>query len=534
MIVTRVAEIVMFATRTASARGSLLDVPNAVGPEGVEDEGKGHIVGDVLEAVRAAPLHHDVADIPAARAGRLSGDRRPGTNQESGTMPEFKMDDDAVKQMKTMIKLAKTRSVNFGISFDKGEKDLAFVTHKAKNPKSLYKEAKEASGGKNGALGEMTVEGNEIIFTCFKNPKGNCHKYVKKFLAGGNILKTVISKKIPDFRLLEESAAAASAEDRLEEDEGETIEEKASTLDTEESGAAADAEVAPAGDAEEGADADGVPDPRLPKLRAAAAQIAKRAAALPQGEARTALGVGLREVLAQIAAGEAEAALSGLKSMQEVLKAAEAQAKWEAAFARLEPAVGRALSERLVADVSTLRVRWSYAVEQANDGAYDKALATVPNIVKMLREGAAAPAAGAEVPPAAEVPKDIVAFQRSRIIWIDTKKRMMSELNKLKNAIVAQSADEEDADEFEAAGESLLANVDQIDDRLEKILEKITETPEGAKRTGLKRKAADAIKDYNAILDTPFFKAVDDNPFVQVSVTASARMSLGLIERSLG
>jgi hypothetical protein len=205
---------------------------------------------------------------------------------------------------------------------------------------------------------------------------------------------------------------------------------------------------------------------------------------------------------------------------------AGAQAKWEAAFARLEPAVNKALKERLVEDVSKLRVRWSYAVEQANDGAYEKALATVPGIAKMLREGAAA--------PRTEVPKDVVAFQKSRIMWIDTKRQMMDEMIKLQDAIVAQSADDEDAAEIKVAGESLLANVEEIDDRLEKILEQITVTEEGDKRTGLKRQAADAIKNYNALLDTPFFKAIDDNPFVQVSVTAKARESLGSIGRTLG
>ncbi|MEE8500625.1 MAG: hypothetical protein V3S27_08620 [Kiloniellales bacterium] len=313
-----------------------------------------------------------------------------------------------------------------------------------------------------------------------------------------------------------EEAGAAKAAPADGADGEEAAPRRAPAATSEAEPASDGAEAAPAGDAE---DADGAPDPRLPKMRAAAALIAKRAVALPQGAARDSLGAGLREVLAQIDAGEAEAAMSGLTSLQAALKAAEAPAKWEAAFARLEPAVGRALSERLVADVSTLRVRWSYAVEQANDGAYEKALATVPNIDKMLQEGLnpteaapaeaapteAAPAAGAEGTPATEVPKGVVAFQRSRIMWIDTKKQMKIEMTKLKDAIIAESADDEDADDIKAAGESLLANVDAIDDRLEKILEKITVTPEGAERTSLKREAAGAIKDYNAILDTCAF-----------------------------
>ena len=212
-------------------------------------------------------------------------------------MPEFKMDDQAVKQIKTMIKLAQTRPIPFGISFDKGEKDLAFVTHKSKNPKSLYKDAKDASGGKNGALGEMTVEGNEIIFACIKNPKGNCRKYVKKFLSGGNILKKVISKKIPDFRFEESEAAAPDKAAPAEDADG-------------------------AASATGAVDTDGGSNPKLPKMRAVAL-IAKRTAALPQSEARKALGAGLREVAAQIAAGEAEAARSGLTSLQAALKAAE-------------------------------------------------------------------------------------------------------------------------------------------------------------------------------------------------------------------
>ncbi len=86
-------------------------------------------------------------------------------------------------------------------------------------------------------------------------------------------------------------------------------------------------------------------------MRAAVALIAKRATALPQGEARKTLGVGLREVAAQISAGEAEAALSGLKSMQEALKAAEAGST-EAAPAEGDIAAG--IAEKR----SFLTTRW--------------------------------------------------------------------------------------------------------------------------------------------------------------------------------
>lgn len=418
------------------------------------------------------------------------------------------------QHLKKMLKMARKRPINFGISLGKGDESLAFLSHQARDPKSLRKKAREETGNSKGAHGEMTVDGKNLVFACQDSPPGPIVKAMRLFLKD---LKVPLRAEFLGPDEAPGSARAASADGAEDADGADGAEAAPAEADSAD-GAGADgpqakweavfARLEPAvgralterlvadvsklrvrwtyaveqandgayekalatvpnivkilreglkpaeADGADGAgDADGAPDPRLPKMRAAMALIAKRAVALPQGEARKSLGIGLREVRAQIDAGEAEAAMSGLASMQATLKAAETapadgapteaapadgaedagvQAKWEAAFARLEPEVNRALTERLVADVGKLRARWSYAVGQANDGVYEKALATIPNIEKMLREGAAASAGDAE-----GVEEDVASSNPTEF-WADARDAVSVSLESFRSKLSAE------------------------------------------------------------------------------------------------
>lgn len=292
------------------------------------------------------------------------------------------------------------------------------------------------------------------------------------------------------------------------------------------------------------------PDPRLAKLGDAVAKLTAQAEGLAEPVGAPILA-DLERIRAQVADGEAEAALGGLRAVQEAIKTAlAAQARWDKALATLEPQVTAALSGRTVADPSDLRVKWTYATGLAADGAIDRAIAALPPIVAMLRAAqsadaepettvsaatdAADDASAAPVPTAAgEPPRGIVAFQKSRILWVGARDGMLAEARKLADAIAAQSSDDEDADEITEAGKAIVTQVERIDERLQDILDAITTTDDARKRETLKRQAAGVVAEYQAMLGSGIFAVIDQNPFAPVSVTARARAALGTIARTL-
>ena len=131
-------------------------------------------------------------------------------------------------------------------------------------------------------------------------------------------------------------------------------------------------------------------DPRLPRLREAVEKLSQKAGAL-LGNGAGPLLDDLAKIDGLIDAGEAEAALGAMRSVQESLRAAQtARKKWEKVRASLEPLVTQALSARNVADVDGLHTRWTLATDLAAENGWDRALASVPGIIGILRTPAAA------------------------------------------------------------------------------------------------------------------------------------------------
>lgn len=267
-------------------------------------------------------------------------------------------------------------------------------------------------------------------------------------------------------------------------------------------------------------------DPRLPKLREAVEKLSAQVVSV-LGDGAGALLDEIARTQGLIDAGEAEAALTALRAVQEKLKAAQAaREKWDKAFAVLETQVNQALSARSVANPDDLRSKWQFAVSLAADGAYERGLAALPAIVAILRAGPG------DAPPPGEPPAGIVAFQRSRVLWVGTRQKMLAEAQKLANAIVAGSADDEDAAEIAQAAAEIMAEVEAVDTRLQDILEQITEAEE-RQRAALKRRAAAVVAEYQSLLTQGIFPRIDQNPFAPVQVTARARAALDQIARTL-
>lgn len=262
------------------------------------------------------------------------------------------------------------------------------------------------------------------------------------------------------------------------------------------------------------------PDPRLPKLREAVDKLAAAVGPLPGGEAML---TRLADATARIDAGEAEAAMGILREVQTAVAKVQAdREKWAKAEAIVAPQIAAALQARSVADPDGLRTRWGYVMGLAGEGAFDKALAALPGIVAMLK-----------APAVSQVAAGTVAFQKSRVMWVGTRDAMMAEARKLAAAIVAQSSDDPDAADIAEAAEDIVAEVAQIDERLQDVLDRLTNSADGPERAALKRDALDVVADYQASLGQGVFAMIDTNPFAAVSVTARARAALGQVAKTL-
>ena len=268
------------------------------------------------------------------------------------------------------------------------------------------------------------------------------------------------------------------------------------------------------------------PDPRLPRLHEAVEKLSDKVSAL-LGDGAGPLLDDLAKVGGLINAGEAEAALGAMRAVQDALRAAQtARDKWEKVAAGLVPLVTAALSAQSVADVDGLRTRWTFATGLAAESGWDRALASVPGIIDILRTPATGAAPGAP-------PTGVVAFQRARIVWQSAQTKMVAEAQKLVNEIIGASADDDDAAEIAAAGREILAQVAQVDDRLQGVLDRLTVAPEGAARDALKREATGVIAAYRQILAGGIFPMLNDNPFTSVTVAQTADVALTVVAAAL-
>jgi hypothetical protein len=290
-------------------------------------------------------------------------------------------------------------------------------------------------------------------------------------------------------------------------------------------GAAAPEAPAPA-PANADAPADGS-DPRLAKVEQALEALRKQAETLAPGAADPLLET-LDELAAILAGGQVDTALAGLRDVQADLKdQLAAKAKWDAAFAKVAPLVDKALATWPAKGASSLRVKWQFATSLADDdGLYERATASLAGVVALLK--APPPVAAEDGTP----PEGGVAFQTSRVMWLDARASLMAEVQKLADNIVAQSADDEDSSDIKAASAEIVQDAARIDTRLQDALDAVTASS-GESREKLKQEAAAILAEYQAILSTGVFAMIDNNPFSPMTTVADAKSALSTIARTL-
>ncbi|MEP4196409.1 MAG: hypothetical protein ABJL99_12325 [Aliishimia sp.] len=466
------------------------------------------------------------------------------------------MQDQDIAELEKLVKKARQKPLPFGLCLGKKPEDNVMFLDLKKSPEVMMRKAKAEGETSKVTFGHCDVQGKIMTLSLDGKLLPGMAKNMKKFLSGIKLkMKVVIAD--PDGNVLEddgepeEEGLENENDDNNEDDaiddntvaDSENIEAEDNTSDTVEEQVAETEndtqDVDPA--AEQWGKISGALTPLVQRFAAGqdprAAAIAKAwdgaEAAAGNGDFKSAMAVAgkLRPILTAPAAAAEPANTSENTDADTATQDTKDPnaAKWQQIEAAITALYTKAMGNN-PPNRSKLEAAWGMAVECAEMGDFTKALTIATRLKPQLDTAAAATTSGQD----GEIPKDVVPFQKSRILWQSSRKKMFEEVGKLEKAIVDACAGDEELASVAQAASSLTDRLSGFDEKLEDILEQITVTPEGAERSKLKQDAVGAIETYQAALQDPFFQDVDKkNGFVEVKVAATATASLSSIAKVL-
>lgn len=291
---------------------------------------------------------------------------------------------------------------------------------------------------------------------------------------------------------------------------------------------------ASAAPAEPAADA---PDLRALAARAASLKEAIAGLAAPaRDKLMTALASAAQQIkdrnheAAETMLGKIEAAVNKVMATAEEATAANPDAaKWQAAQARLQPAVDKAMQDKR-GDLAAINMNFGAAKDYAKAGNFAGALHAAGKTAQLLKQAADAETTATAQEAADSVQEGLVAL---RVAWIETRMGMRKDIERLKAEIDKVTANVEGLEDVPSKSGVLFEYIDEIDKDLENTLQKMNEAPDADSRDKLKSDAQRIIDTYKSVLDTEFFKAVDDNGFIQTNIRGSALDSLNKVRSAL-
>lgn len=447
------------------------------------------------------------------------------------------MESSDLSELKSLVKKARQRAVNFGVCLGKKPENTFMFMDLKKPAGVLMRNAKKAGETNKVTGGTVSVAGKNMTLTCEGDIPAGMARAMKVFFIKSDMPMKVF--------LADPNGNVVEGDD--EDDEGDVTPTAAQAFQEASPGQNGSVNETPAEDAgDSGNDGAQEADPLAaqwnateakltpmveqfaagndPKAPAVGAAWQKAVQAANGGDFKSAMGVA-RKVAPLVAAAAKPAAAAD--AAQGDAPADPNEAKWATMSKELGDLYTAAMANN-PENRSKLTAAYGMATEKAEAGDFKSAMA----IAARLQPALIAAAQGGKGQDS-EVPKDVVPFQKSRILWIDTRKKMFSEMKKLESAIVAACAGDEELAEVAGEVGTLTARLSHFDDKLETILDQITNSPEGDGRTKLKQQAVTAIDTYRAALTDPFFADVDQNGFLDVSIAASANQSLNAISKTL-
>ncbi|MCV2868168.1 hypothetical protein OEW28_05955 [Defluviimonas sp. WL0002] len=419
------------------------------------------------------------------------------------------MTPEATEELKSMVPVARKRALGFGVCLGKKPEGTVMVLHRMKEPAILARQAKKEGETPKVTFGTVEIKGKKMMLQCQGDILPGMSKNLRKFLAGLDLKLKIV---------------ALDADGNVADDDGEPEEEgdqdQVETAEAQSPEAQNWAKIAPAMTAmvERALNAG---HEKAPQIEAAWNRALEAAEA---GNHQEALAI----------AAKLRPLLSAQQPQQQAPESNAPEGPDAKRWGAVAGAIGQ-LYEKAMAlnpeNRSQLSAAWAMATEKAEAGDFAAALQIATRLKSALEAAISKGGSGTE----REVPKDVVPFQKSRVLWGATRSTMMKEMAKLESAIVSVCAGDPELAPIAAEASELRKRLDVFDARLEDVLDRITNTPEGDQRSALKVEARAAIRDYSSALESDFFAEVDDdNGFVQVAVAASARKALDAIAKVLG
>ncbi|MBK0327141.1 hypothetical protein I5535_07525 [Rhodobacteraceae bacterium F11138] len=225
-----------------------------------------------------------------------------------------------------------------------------------------------------------------------------------------------------------------------------------------------------------------------------------------------------------------EAALNKVMAADAPAPAADGDAeKWKQAEARLQPAVDKAIQDKR-GDLGAINMNFNAAKDYAAAGNFAGALHAAGKTAELLKQAASAQTTAAAQEAGDSVMEGLVPL---RTAWIETRLGMRKDIEKLKAEIDRVTAAIEGMEDVPSKSGVLFDYLDEIDKNLEDTLNDLTQAQDPGSRNKLKSDARQIITSYKSVLDTDFFKAVDDNGFVQTNIRGAALASLDKVSAAL-
>jgi hypothetical protein len=144
-----------------------------------------------------------------------------------------------------------------------------------------------------------------------------------------------------------------------------------------------------------------------------------------------------------------------------------------------------------------------------------------------IEESGGTGARGGQAAPWKPDPKELADYQRAQRGWTVTRERVGADLQKLRQAILAEYADDPELSGIAASVRGLDRVMDALDERLVDALDALAsaKTQEAAEEA--QERARDIVRRYaRFIRQDPLIPRLDENPFVPVSIEKSMTNAL--------
>lgn len=210
-------------------------------------------------------------------------------------------------------------------------------------------------------------------------------------------------------------------------------------------------------------------------------------------------------------------------------------AAFNARLAALLPLIKQAIAGGVPAG-QDVKLKVSEAGVFARKRNFDEAHRLLDEAEALLRAAGLAtdPADPEGEPAGAGGPKTFVGYAKARLAWLDTRKQVAAELQRLERAILQAYAGSSSLGAVQTATRSLDEVLTILDERLADKLDEGLNAADPAARQAIHRQAAEIIGRYQRFIRTsPLMRQVDDNPFVAVNVQERLSTTLDDLERQL-